>query len=92
MIELSDNAMGIIRESQNGQLLQFVNPDYRNYAFSYSLATAPTPVTMPILAKFSSLKSLFITARDTAKNGNLTYFPYSCNKFSILSYSFRIGA
>ena len=47
---------------------------------------------MPIPAKFSSLKSLFITARDTAKNGNLTYFPYSCNKFSILSYVFRIGA
>ena len=56
MIELSDNAMGIIRESQNGQPLQFVNPDYRNYAFNYSLAAAVTQVTMPIPVKFSSLK------------------------------------
>ena len=93
MIELSDNAMNIIRESQNGQPLQFVNPDYRNYQFNYTLAAAVTQVTMPIPAKFSSLKSIFVTARDTAKsNGVLTYFPYSCNKFSISSYFFRIGS
>ena len=52
-----------------------------------------TQLTMPIPAKFSSLKSIFVTARDTAKScGVLTYFPYSCNKFSITSYFFRIGA
>ena len=92
MIELSDNAMGIIRESQNGQPLQFVNPDYRNYAFNYSLAAAVTQVTMPIPAKFSSLKSLFVTTRDTAAAGVLTYFVYSCNKFKISSFFFRIDA
>jgi len=92
MIELSDNAMSIIKESQNGQPLQFVNPDYRNYAYNYSLAAASTQVTMPIPSKFSSLKSLFVTARDSSKVGTLTYFPYSCNKFSISSYFFRIGA
>ena len=47
---------------------------------------------MPIPAKFSSLKSLFVTTRDTAAAGVLTYFPYSCNKFKISSYFFRIGA
>jgi hypothetical protein len=93
MIELSDNAMNIIRESQNGQPLQFVNPDYRNYQYNFSLAASPTQLTMPIPAKFSSLKSIFVTARDTAKScGVLTYFPYSCNKFKINSYFFRVGA
>jgi len=92
MIELSDMAMNIIRESQNGQPLQFVNPDYRNYAYNFALANAVTQVTMPIPAKFSSLKSLFVGVRDTAKVGALTYFPYSCNKFSISSYFFRVGA
>jgi hypothetical protein len=94
MIELSDSAMNIIRESQNGQPLQFVNPDYRNYQYTFALAATPaiTQLTMPIPAKFSSLKSLFITVRDTAKASVLTYFPYSSNKFGITQYFFRVGA
>ena len=92
MIELSDNAMNIIRESQNGQPLQFVNPDYRNYSYNAALPNAVTQISMPIPAKFSSLKSLFIAARNSARIGSATYFPYSCNKFSISSYFFRIGS
>ena len=93
MIELSDNAMNIIRESQNGQPLQFVNPDYRNFQYTFALANAATTqVTMPIPAKFSSLKSLFITARDSANVPKLTYFPYSSNRFGISQYFFRVGA
>ena len=93
MIELSDNAMNIIRESQNGQPLQFVNPDYRNYQYNFALANGTnTQVTMPIPAKFSSLKSLFVAIRDSGKVNSITYFPYSCNKFGISSYFFRIGS
>ena len=92
MIELSDNAMNIIRESQNGAPLQFVNPDYRNYSYNAALPAAVTQVSMPIPAKFSSLKSLFVTVRDTASNGTNTFFPYSCNKFSLSTYFFRVGS
>jgi hypothetical protein len=93
MIELSDNAMNIIRESQNGQPLQFVNPDYRNYQYNFALAAqVNTQVSMPIPAKFSSLKSLFITVRDSANVPKLTFFPFSCNKFGITQYFFRVGA
>ena len=93
MIELSDSAMNIIRESQNGQPLQFVNPDYRNYQYTFALANgASTQVSMPIPAKFSSLKSLFITVRDSGNVPKLTYFPYSSNKFGIASYFFRVGS
>ena len=59
-VKLSDNAMNIIRESQNGQPLQFVNPDYRNYSYNAALPNAVTQISMPIPAKFSSLKSLFM--------------------------------
>jgi hypothetical protein len=56
-IELSDSAMGLIQGSLQGQPLQFVVPDYRNYQFTYSLANGTaTQVQMPIAAKFSSLK------------------------------------
>ena len=33
-----------------------------------------------------------MTSRDTSAAGVLTYFPYSCNKFKINLYFFRIGA
>jgi hypothetical protein len=92
MIELSDNAMNIIRESQNGAPLQFVNPDYRNYSFNAALPNAVTQISMPIPAKFSSLKSLFVAIRDTANIGANTFFPYSCNKFRISQYYFRVGS
>ena len=72
--------------------MQFVNPDYRNYSYNAALPNAVTQISKPIPAKFSSLKSLFVTIRDTAKNGIITYFPYSCNKFYRTSYFFRIGA
>ena len=52
MIKLSDSSMGIICKSQNGQALQFVNPDYRNYTYNCSLAALVTQVTMPIPVKF----------------------------------------
>lgn len=92
MIELNDSAMNIIRQSQNGRPLQYVFPDYRNYQFTTSLAAAATTTTFAINAKFSSLKSIFVTQRDNAQIATLTYFPFSCNKFSMTSYYFRIGA
>ena len=86
-IELNDTAMSIINNSQQGQPIQYVFQDYRNYQYTASIpATTITTVTMPIPAKFASLKSLFITSRDNAKISLATYFPYSCNKFSISSY------
>ena len=84
--------MSIISNSQQGQPIQYVFQDYRNYQYSTTLGTSSTSVTMPIPAKFASLKSLFVTARENANIATLTYFPFSCNKFKISSYFFRIGA
>jgi hypothetical protein len=91
-IELNDTAMSIISNSQQGQPIQYVFQDYRNYQYSTTLGQSSTTVTMPIPAKFASLKSLFVCARENANISTLTYFPLSCNKFKIASYFFRIGA
>jgi hypothetical protein len=91
-IELGDSAMATVASSLQGQPLQFVVPDYRNYQYSYSLAAAGTvtQVSMAIPCKFSSLKSLFVTVRDKG-TGALTFFPFSSVNMGILDYQFRIG-
>jgi hypothetical protein len=90
MIELGDSAMSMVASSLEGQPLQFVVPDYRNFQFSYSLGTAQTQVTMPIPAKYSSLRSLFCCIRDKG-TGVANYFPFSSVTCKNLDYIFRVG-
>ena len=91
-IELSDVAMSMINQSLDGQPLQFVIPQYKNYAWSGASLTnaTATQISMPIPAKFSSLKSLFITVRDKS-TGAITFFPFSSVSAGISDYTFRIG-
>ena len=91
-IELNDTAMSIISNSQQGQPIQYVFQDYRNYQYTATLANAVTTVTMPIPAKFASLKSLFVTCRDNSNIAKETYFPYSCHTYKISSYFFGLGS
>ena len=39
-IELGDSAMQMVASSLQGQPLQFVVPDYRNYQYSYALTAS----------------------------------------------------
>ena len=90
-IELGDSAMSVVASQLNGSPLQMVFSDYRNYQFTYSLpANATTQVSMAIPAKFSSLKSLFMTFRDKG-TGELGYFPFSSVTNGLADYQFRIG-
>jgi len=90
-IELGDQAVSMVLDSLQGQPLQFVVPDYRNFQGSYSLAASQTQYQLPIPAKFSSLKSLFVTIRDQGTGAN-GYFPFSTNTKKLLQYYFRVGA
>ena len=90
-LELSDSAMDIINNSLGGQPLQYVIPSFRNYVYTYALPVAATQVNVPIAAKFSSLKSLFGTMRDTA-NTAATFFPLSTCHYGLSSYNLRIGS
>jgi hypothetical protein len=84
--------MSLIYESIAGRPLQFVYPDYRNYQYSNTglVYNTLTQLQVPIPAKFSSLKSLFLTFRD--QYNIATYFPYSSVTKGLVDYQFRIGA
>jgi hypothetical protein len=83
--------MSIIESSLDGQPLQYVVPDYRNYQYSFAIANnTNTQVNMPIPAKFSSLKSLFVMMRPNYQT--VTYFPCSTCKIGISDYQFRVGS
>lgn len=91
-IELGDPAMSMVYESLQGQPLQLVFPEFRNFQDSKSVTTGTsTQINFSIPAKFSSLKSIFVTIRDNGV-GALTFFPYSSVKFDLKEYYFRIGS
>ena len=90
-IELSDESINIIRQSQGGQPLQYVMQQYANVQGSATLATSATSVSMPVAAKYASLKSLFCIIRGNA-GGALTFFPYSSHSFGLTDWRIRIGS
>lgn len=91
-MELSDEAMSVINGSLDGQPLQFALQSYRNFGYSNALVNGTnTQVSMPIPAKFSSLKSIMIAIRDK-QLGGLTFFPFSSTTSGITQYYFRIGS
>ena len=91
-IELGDSAMSIIYGSLEGQPLQYVVPDFRNYQFGQQLQTTATQVVMPIPAKFSSLKTILTTVRQKGTGAATGFFPFSSTKTKLLSYQFRVGS
>jgi hypothetical protein len=91
-IKLSDSAMSIIYNSLPPEVpLQFCIPDYANYQYNYALPNATTQVNFPIPAKYSSLKSIFVTVRDKG-TGLATFFPYSTVSANLQNYYFRVGS
>ena len=90
-IELSDSAIATIRNSTEGNPLQFVFSDYSNIETSFSASTGST-LAIPMAFKYASIRSLFIAMRDRAKTDIEKYFPFSNNTFNLSSYSFRIGS
>ena len=91
-IELGDPAMSMIYESLGGQPLQLVYPEFRNFQDTRAVANgATTQINFAIPAKFSSLKSIFVTIRDKG-TGALTFFPFSSVRYGLSSYFFRIGS
>jgi hypothetical protein len=92
-IKLSDVAEQIIWASIPPDVpLQFCVNDYSNYQYTYALpALVTSQVNFPIPAKYSSLKSIFVTIRDQG-TGALTYYPYSSVTAGIQNYYFRVGS
>jgi hypothetical protein len=84
--------MSVIYGSLEGQPLQYVVPDFRNYQYTATIPdNTATQITMPIPAKFSSLKSIIVSSRDKG-TGTLTFFPFSSVTLGLRDYQFRIGS
>jgi len=90
-VELSDAAMQIIESSLEGKPVQWVCQSYANYVFNATLGTGVTQISMPIPAKFNSLKALYITMRKNG-NGALNKFSDDCSKYKLSQYTTRIGS
>ena len=90
-VELSDAAMQIIESSLEGKPVSWVCQSYSNYVFNATLGTVTTNISMPIPAKFNSLKALYITMRNYP-DGALTFFSDEFSKFRLSQYTTRIGS
>ena len=90
-IELSDNAVQVIRNSTGGSPLQFVFSDYSNIETSMSASTGSL-LAIPCAFKYASIRSIFVAMRDRVKTDEIRYFPFSNNTFNLQNYSFRLGS
>jgi hypothetical protein len=90
-VELSDSAMAIIENSLEGKPVQWVCQSYANYVFTTTLGTSTTQVSVPIPAKYNSLKALYITMRSTDAGAVTRYSDDFC-KYFLSQYTTRIGS
>jgi hypothetical protein len=90
-VELSDTAMSIIENSLEGKPIQWVCQSFANYAFNATLRTATTQISMPVPAKYNSLKALYITMRGNPDGADERYSD-DCSTFSLSQYTTRIGS
>lgn len=88
-LELPDSAIAAVKAGSSNPL-QMVIPDWRSYTYSQQLGTSQTTVSMPIPAKFSSLKSILVNSR--VQTGLATYYPVTSSYQGLQSYQFRIGS
>ena len=88
-LELPDSAIAAIKAGSSNPL-QMVFSDFRSYPYSTVLQNSTTQVSMPIPAKFSSLKSISVAQKITT--GAATFYPLWSSNFNLQSYQFRIGS
>lgn len=88
-LELPDSAINAI-QSGSSNPLQMVIPDWRAYTYSQQLGTSATTVSMPIPAKFSSLKSIVVNSKIST--GGVNYYPAGSQNFNLAQYTFRVGS
>lgn len=91
-VELSDSGMNLVKEA-SGPRTDFVCQAYTNYVFNSNINAAGSQLSMPIPAKFSSLKALYVTQRAQADAaGAINHFPYDATNFGLSQYTASIGS
>ena len=91
MVELSDQAMSIVQNSLGGKPVEWVCQSYSNYVYNATLGAGVTNISMPIAAKYNSLKALYVCMRGTP-DGLVNRYADDSPTFTLAEYSTRIGA
>jgi hypothetical protein len=92
-LQLSDSAISTIVAGSDSPL-QFVCPAFSNYQFTAALANgASTQLSIPVSAKYSSLKGLITSVRNTAAAVQTpAFYPFSSTPLSMSQVYWRIGS
>lgn len=90
-VEVSDAGMGVIAQSLNGRPLEWVCQSFSNYVFNTNLPNAEKQVSMPVPAKFNSLKALYFCTRQHFAGDN-DQPSDDMPRFNLKEYSVRIGS
>lgn len=90
-IELSDQALGVIQQSQMGQPLTMAVNRWSNLVYNGTLNNATTNISCPVPFKYSSVQALISTIRQHA-SGAATFDAYGSNHFNINEYWFQFGS
>jgi len=90
-VEVSDAGMAVIAQTLAGRPLEWVCQSYSNYVFNTNLPASEKQVSMPVPAKFNSLKALYFCTREKFA-GDQDQPSDDMPKFNLKEYSVRIGS
>lgn len=89
-LELPDSAIAAIKAGSSNPM-QMVFSDWKSFTNSATLTqNVSTQVSMPIPAKYSSLKSIVVNSRVTL--GEAARYPISSGTMGLQNYTFRVGS
>ena len=90
-IELSDQALGVIQQSQMGQPLTLAVNRYSNLVYNATLNNATTNVSCPVPFKYSSVQAIINSIRQHSA-GAITFDAYGSFNYNINEYWFAFGS
>jgi hypothetical protein len=90
-VELSDQALSVIQQSQGGAPLTMAVDRYANLIGNANLLNAITNVSIPVPFKYSSTQAILSTIRQHAA-GVTTFDSFGSNHFSLLEYYWQMGS
>jgi hypothetical protein len=89
-VELNPQAMDIVLKANNGRV-ELPYTSLKNFNTSFTAANNGQ-YTIPIAAKYTSLKGIICSQRNTALTGVVGYYPYSSCVNGLTQYQFRVGS
>ena len=90
-IELSDQALGVIQQSQMGAPLTLAVNRWSNLVYNATLNNATTNVSCPVPFKYSSVQAIINTIRQHS-SGAITFDAYGSFNYNINEYWFQFGS